>query len=102
MLSRRVELLQAVKAKIAKLQGKAQHAPSLFLPKSNRMQRVTRFTGKEFEAVFITPVDVRAMASYLGIEPHRCFNPRPLLFFISHVHCATTESPRSCGSRSLR
>ncbi len=39
VLSRRVELLQAVKAKIAKLQGKAHPASSLFSPKSNWTQR---------------------------------------------------------------
>ena len=55
ILSRRVELLQAVKAKIAKINNIA------------------------FDAVFITPVDVRAMAEYLGIDVQR----EPTLMWIA-------------------
>jgi hypothetical protein len=36
-------------------------------------------TGKEFEAVFITPIDVRSMAEYLGIDAAR----EPALMWIA-------------------
>ena len=31
----------------------------------------TSIAGKEYEALFITPVDVKSMAAFLGIDPQR-------------------------------
>ncbi len=66
VLSRRVELLQAVKAKIAKLEG----TPRFDL-NASYLSVLIPLPGKEFEAIFISPVDVRSMAAFLGIDPQR-------------------------------
>jgi hypothetical protein len=76
VLSRRVELLQSVKTKIAKLEGELSFMKSLVVRCAMFWRSFHAFaTGKEFEALFITPVDVKSMAAYLGIDAQRYRGP---------------------------